>query len=226
MRLHLTSILSVSLLTLALGASPAHAYSYPVGIVVDKPDLPLQTLEVSTTVVTASVERDGYSATSQAELDAAAAAKAAAEAQALAAAAAEEKKKADAEAAAAVAANAKSSKSSKTPSTGNLPSFTPDPGSAQSYAKEQIAARGWADSEFSCLVLLWNKESGWRANAANPSSGAYGIPQALPGSKMASAGADWATNANTQVDWGLGYITSRYKTPCGAWGHSQSVGWY
>jgi len=62
-------------------------------------------------------------------------------------------------------------------------------------------------------------------NAANP-SGAYGIPQALPGSKMASAGADWATNPATQITWGLGYITSRYGTPCGAWGQSQSAGWY
>jgi hypothetical protein len=73
---------------------------------------------------------------------------------------------------------------------------------------------------------LWNKESGWRVNAYNSGSGAYGIPQALPGSKMASAGADWQTNAATQIKWGLGYIKGRYGTPCGAWGHSQSVGWY
>ena len=106
------------------------------------------------------------------------------------------------------------------------PAITPDPGSAQAYAAGAVAARGWASSEFDCLVALWNKESGWRVNAYNASSGAYGIPQALPGSKMATAGADWETNAATQVEWGLGYISGRYDTPCGAWAHSESVGWY
>ena len=79
---------------------------------------------------------------------------------------------------------------------------------------------------FDCLVALWSKESGWRVNAYNASSGAYGIPQALPGSKMATAGADWETNAATQIEWGLGYVQGRYGTPCGAWAHSQDVGWY
>jgi hypothetical protein len=106
------------------------------------------------------------------------------------------------------------------------PAIVPDPGSAQAYAAGAVAARGWGSGEFDCLVALWNKESGWRVNAMNPSSGAYGIPQALPGSKMATAGDDWATNAATQVEWGLGYISGRYGTPCGAWAHSQSVGWY
>ncbi|MBM7505028.1 lytic transglycosylase domain-containing protein [Agromyces aurantiacus] len=106
------------------------------------------------------------------------------------------------------------------------PAVVPDPGSAQAYAAGAVAARGWPSTEFDCLVALWNKESGWRVNAYNASSGAYGIPQALPGSKMATAGADWETNAATQIEWGLGYIQGRYGTPCGAWGHSQSVGWY
>ncbi|UOQ88897.1 lytic transglycosylase domain-containing protein [Agromyces endophyticus] len=106
------------------------------------------------------------------------------------------------------------------------PAVTPDPGSAQAYAAGAVAARGWPSSEFDCLVALWNKESGWRVNAYNAGSGAYGIPQALPGSKMASAGADWETNAATQIEWGLGYVTGRYGTPCGAWGHSESAGWY
>ncbi|MFF2369575.1 lytic transglycosylase domain-containing protein [Agromyces sp. NPDC058110] len=106
------------------------------------------------------------------------------------------------------------------------PAVTPDPGSAQAYAATAVAARGWATTEFDCLVALWNKESGWRVNAYNASSGAYGIPQALPGSKMASAGADWETNAATQVEWGLGYVQGRYGTPCGAWAHSESIGWY
>jgi hypothetical protein len=106
------------------------------------------------------------------------------------------------------------------------PAAAPDPGSAQACALSALAARGWGSGEYDCLVSLWNKESGWRYNAYNAGSGAYGIPQSLPGSKMASAGADWATNANTQVEWGLGYITGRYGTPCGAWSHSGSVGWY
>jgi hypothetical protein len=85
---------------------------------------------------------------------------------------------------------------------------------------------GWGDDQFGCLVDLWNKESGWNVYATNPSSGAYGIPQALPGDKMATAGADWQTSAATQIKWGLGYISGRYGTPCGAWSHSVSVGWY
>lgn len=103
---------------------------------------------------------------------------------------------------------------------------TVEPGTARAIAREQVAAHGWGDGEFACLDALWQRESGWRVNAANPSSSAYGIPQALPGSKMASAGADWATNPATQIAWGLKYISGRYATPCGAWGHSQSHGWY
>ena len=102
----------------------------------------------------------------------------------------------------------------------------PDPGSAQAIALEMVNARGWGADEFNCLVALWNRESGWNVYAHNASSGAYGIPQSLPGDKMASAGADWATNPATQISWGLGYIADRYGTPCGAWAHSESVGWY
>lgn len=111
-------------------------------------------------------------------------------------------------------------------STWSPPFVSPNPGSAQAIAYEMVTARGWGDDQFACLVALWKKESGWRVNAYNASSGAYGIPQALPGKKMASAGADWETNPATQIAWGLGYISGRYGDPCGAWGHSQSVGWY
>ena len=107
-----------------------------------------------------------------------------------------------------------------------LPTVNVTPGSAQDIAHTMVLERGWDEAQFSCLVNLWNRESGWRVNAANRSSGAYGIPQALPGSKMASAGADWQTNPATQITWGLGYITSRYGTPCGAWSAFQSKGWY
>jgi hypothetical protein len=102
----------------------------------------------------------------------------------------------------------------------------PDPGTAQAIAFDMVTARGWSQGEFDCLVALWNKESHWNVYAHNVRSGAYGIPQALPGTKMASAGADWASNPVTQITWGLGYISGRYGTPCGAWGHSQLNGWY
>ncbi|MGA5304643.1 transglycosylase SLT domain-containing protein [Nucisporomicrobium flavum] len=80
---------------------------------------------------------------------------------------------------------------------------------------------GFGLAEFPCLNKLWNHESGWNERAANP-SGAYGIPQALPGRKMGSVGSDWRTNPATQIKWGLGYIKGRYHTPCGAWSHFQS----
>jgi hypothetical protein len=102
----------------------------------------------------------------------------------------------------------------------------PDPGTAQAIAYELVAARGWDTNEYNCLVALWDRESHWNVYAENPTSGAYGIPQALPGDKMATAGSDWATNPKTQIIWGLGYIAGRYGTPCGAWAHSESVGWY
>ena len=102
----------------------------------------------------------------------------------------------------------------------------PDPGSAQAIAYGILQSKGLGDSEYSCLVALWDRESHWNIYAYNASSGAYGIPQALPGEKMASAGADWATSASTQISWGLSYIEGRYGTPCGAWAKSQSSGWY
>ena len=99
-------------------------------------------------------------------------------------------------------------------------------GSAQQIALGMLGSYGWSSSQFSCLVSLWNEESGWNVTASNPSSGAYGIPQALPGSKMASAGGDWQTNAATQIRWGLGYIKADYGSPCGAWSHEEADGWY
>ncbi|MDQ2623722.1 MAG: G5 domain-containing protein [Actinomycetota bacterium] len=100
------------------------------------------------------------------------------------------------------------------------------PGTAKAIAKELAAKRGWGDDEFKCLVALWQKESGWRVDAHNKSSGAYGIPQALPGTKMAKYGDDWRTNPETQIKWGLAYIDGRYDTPCGAWGHFLRKNWY
>ena len=103
---------------------------------------------------------------------------------------------------------------------------TPDPGTAKAIALDLVSARGWDAGQYDCLVSLWNKESGWNVYASNTSSGAYGIPQALPGSKMATVGADWQTNPTTQITWGLNYIQGRYGDPCGAWGSSTSRGWY
>ena len=100
------------------------------------------------------------------------------------------------------------------------------PQEAKAIGKAMVLERGWSEAEYACLESLWNKESGWRVTAANPSSGAYGIPQSLPGSKMGSVAADWKVNATTQIQWGLGYIAGRYGTPCGAWAHSQAKNWY
>ncbi len=113
------------------------------------------------------------------------------------------------------------------PSAGDpAPAVPANPSEAQVIARDMMAARyGWGDDQFGCLVALWNKESGWNVTAGNP-GGAYGIPQALPGSKMSSAGADWQTSAATQISWGLGYIAGRYGTPCGAWAHFQANNWY
>ncbi|MFF1574513.1 coiled-coil domain-containing protein [Leifsonia sp. NPDC058292] len=104
--------------------------------------------------------------------------------------------------------------------------MTVDPAAAQAYAQSRLGSYGWGGDQMSCLVRLWNQESGWRANAVNPSSDAYGIPQALPPSKMSTAGPDWLTNANTQINWGLNYISGRYGSPCGAWSHEVGYNWY
>jgi hypothetical protein len=101
------------------------------------------------------------------------------------------------------------------------PRGAPSVGEARSYALRRIGSE-----QFSCLDRLWTKESGWNPRASNPSSGAYGIPQALPGSKMATVASDWRTNPVTQVRWGLGYISGRYGSACAAWRHSQAHNWY
>jgi hypothetical protein len=101
------------------------------------------------------------------------------------------------------------------------------PDAARATARQLASANyGWGEDQFSCLSSLWDRESGWDYQAYNSGSGATGIPQALPGSKMASAGADWQTNAATQIAWGLDYISRAYGTPCTAWGHSQAMNWY
>jgi uncharacterized protein YabE (DUF348 family) len=99
--------------------------------------------------------------------------------------------------------------------------------SANVQIGQRLAAqRGWSGSQFQCLYQLWQKESKWSHTASNGSSGAYGIPQAYPGTKMSSVGADWRTNPETQINWGLNYISGSYGSPCGAWSKSQASGWY
>jgi len=102
------------------------------------------------------------------------------------------------------------------------------PQAAQAIAHSKVASYGWDEAEFSCLVALWTAESGWSWSATNPSSGAYGIPQSLPGWKMASAGSDWLTNPATQITWGMNYIRSVYGSPCTAYDRfrSRSPHWY
>jgi hypothetical protein len=105
-------------------------------------------------------------------------------------------------------------------------STPPNPNSAQSIAYNMMASFGFSPSTyFGCLRDLWDRESGWVYDAEN-ASGAYGIPQALPGSKMASAGPDWQTNPATQIRWGLGYIKAIYGNPCSAWAFEEANGYY
>ncbi|MEU6726271.1 transglycosylase SLT domain-containing protein [Nonomuraea wenchangensis] len=89
-----------------------------------------------------------------------------------------------------------------------------------------VVQRSWNLREFRCLDQLWTRESNWNHHAYNRSSGAYGIPQALPAGKMSGAGRDWRSNPETQIRWGLAYIKGRYGRPCGAWGHWRSHNWY
>ncbi len=94
------------------------------------------------------------------------------------------------------------------------------------WGHHTLTARGWSDAQWTCLDKLWTLESNWSVTEANSTSSAYGIPQSLPGRKMASAGPDWRHNANTQISWGLGYIADRYGSPCAAWAHSRAHNFY
>jgi uncharacterized protein YabE (DUF348 family) len=108
-----------------------------------------------------------------------------------------------------------------------LPTPT-NPSENQALGRVMMLNAGFGEDQWSCLYNLWMRESGWRTTAGNPSSGAYGIPQSLPASKMATYGADYLTNSQTQISWGLNYIKARYGTPCGAWNafNSRSPTWY
>jgi hypothetical protein len=127
------------------------------------------------------------------------------------------------------AAEAKKAETTSTPSkpyTGPIPSSCKEYSGSRGIGCALMLDAGFDIDQFPCLDKLFARESGWNPRASNASSGAYGIPQALPGSKMASVASDWKTNAATQIKWGLQYIEGRYNTPCGAWSHSQNTGWY
>ncbi|HEX6498390.1 MAG TPA: transglycosylase SLT domain-containing protein [Micromonosporaceae bacterium] len=110
--------------------------------------------------------------------------------------------------------------------------YGPIPSSCSAYSGNQaigcslMLQWGYGLDQMPCLVNMWNKESHWNERAVNSSSGAYGIPQALPGDKMAVYGSDWRTNPVPQIKWGLDYIKNRYNSPCGAWSFWQAHGWY
>ncbi len=171
--------------------------------------------DVTADVATAAEEVTELAADVRERLNAGLAQRAAETAAAVAAAEAAAQAQREAEAAAAAAAAAAAQAAANTPE------------GAKATARQLAASDyGWGDGQFSCLESLWTKESGWNYQAYNASSGATGIPQSLPGNKMASAGADWQTNATTQIRWGLDYIARAYGTPCAAWGHSQATNWY
>ncbi|MFE0425023.1 transglycosylase SLT domain-containing protein [Streptomyces sp. NPDC058953] len=104
---------------------------------------------------------------------------------------------------------------------------TAAPAAAEAASAKAIAQKVIGnDAQFQCFSQIVTKESGWDVQASNPSSGAYGLVQALPATKMATAGSDWKTNPETQIEWGLNYMEERYGSPCAAWTKWQTQGWY
>jgi hypothetical protein len=112
------------------------------------------------------------------------------------------------------------------PAPAPAPVAIDDPAGAQAYAAAQLGSYGWGPGQMPCLQKLWTKESDWKTTATNPSSGAYGVVQSLPATKMASAGADYMTNYRTQINWGLNYVKERYGSPCGALDFHLAHNWY
>lgn len=184
-----------------------------VGLKVDRTEYAYQRdLQADHRLVSAKQRAAEY----QAKLRAAAAAKEAAErAKEAEAAAASRKKEREA-----------AEKAAAKPYDGPIPSSCEEFSGNRKIGCAIMLDEGFGMDQFPCLDKLWTKESGWNHKAYNEGSGAYGIPQALPGSKMGSVADDWKTNPATQIKWGLGYIEGRYDDPCGAWAHSQSTGWY
>jgi hypothetical protein len=143
------------------------------------------------------------------------------------ASAAQDKRDADAKAAAAAAAKRAAQERAAAAEAARAQAAANTVAGAKSTASSMASSKyGWGSDQFQCLDNLWTKESGWNYQAVNANGGATGIPQALPGSKMATVGSDWQTNATTQITWGLQYISDAYGTPCAAWSHSQASNFY
>lgn len=143
------------------------------------------------------------------------------------ASAVQDKRDADAAAAAAAAAKKAAADAAAAAEAARQQAVANTPAGAKATASSLAASRyGWGADQFRCLDSLWTKESGWDYRAVNANGGATGIPQALPGSKMATIAADWQTNATTQIQWGLQYISASYGTPCAAWAHSKASNFY
>jgi hypothetical protein len=124
------------------------------------------------------------------------------------------------------AARVKAAKAARVKAAQRAAATPVGPSGARALGKTLAAQRGWTGSQWTCLDALWTAESGWRVTAQNRGSGSYGIPQALPGAKMASAGPSWSTNATTQIRWGLSYVSGRYGSPCSALSFFRSHNWY
>lgn len=214
--------LSLGLLAVAGGGAAATAnsadlartasVSQPSASASAQPSTPQDALAQATADARVTTEK---AAADKAAADKAAADKAAAD-QAAAAKAAADKAAAD-KAAADQAAAAKAAAEAQPVN---------DPAGAQAYAASRLAAFGWGQNQMQALITLWNKESDWSTTATNPTTGAYGIVQSLPGSKMATVGADWQTNYKTQIDWGLDYIKKSYGSPANALAFHLSHNWY
>ncbi|MGN6406731.1 MAG: phospholipase, partial [Curtobacterium sp.] len=141
--------------------------------------------------------------------------------------AAQDKRDADAKAAAAAAAKRAAAERAAAAEAARKQAAANTVEGAKATASSLASSKyGWGSDQFQCLDNLWTKESGWNYQAVNANGGATGIPQALPGSKMATIAADWRTNATTQITWGLQYISDAYGTPCAAWSHSQASNFY
>lgn len=144
-----------------------------------------------------------------------------------AASATQDKRDADAKAAAAAAAERAAEARAAAAAAARKQAAANTPAGAKATASALASSEyGWGADQFQCLDSLWTKESGWNYQAVNANGGATGIPQALPGSKMATIASDWRTNATTQITWGLRYISQSYGTPCAAWAHSQASNFY
>lgn len=208
----------ISIRGVGLAAASVATLSFAVGATTAAADAP--------TSATTLVAADPTDTTLAAQKAGAAKAQAAARAAALAKAKAAREKAAAAKAAREKAAREKAARAAAKARANRAINRHPvSAGSARAIGKQLAAARGWTGQQWICLDNLFTSESGWRTSASN-SSGAYGIPQALPGSKMASAGSDWRTSARTQITWGLSYVRGRYGTPCSAWSFYRSHHWY